>query len=375
MKTLPIHYFLKPITPTKETPVRFLTKLICAVVLIAASASPLQASLDFYDSFNYTNVNAQLATVAGTNWVAYAGGGVHPTNFLGSLSYPGLLTGSGDNSVLLNGAGESGTAARNLSQKPYNIANAPTLYYSLTLKVTSIIANDWGTAAGSWTNGSFMLGFNQKLQTGTAIGLGDAAAPLLIRTGDPNNTTGAASFQGYQLGVGVTAANTNRTFDPNHVYTTSDTLFIVVSYTFNSGTTNDDVAKLYVNPVPGSLESANTPVVTAASLGGDVSNNQIQSFFLRNNSVEPSSTQIDDLRVGTTWADVTPLDLALRIQAASPNTVISWTTNSTGYILETNATLDSTNWGTIASQIGIVNDRYSVTNSASSGNRFYRLRK
>jgi hypothetical protein len=37
-----------------------------------------------------------------------------------------------------------------------------------------------------------------------------------------------------------------------------------------------------------------------------VINNQIQSFFLRNNSVEPASSVIDDLRVGTTWEDVTP---------------------------------------------------------------------
>ena len=89
-------------------------------------------------------------------------------------------------------------------------------------------------------------------------------------------------------------------------YNPGDTLFLVLSYTFNSGVSND-VARLYVNPIPGSLEGANTPVVTTSGTVADVSNDQIQAFFLRNNSVEPAVTQIDDLRVGTTWADVTPV--------------------------------------------------------------------
>jgi MYXO-CTERM domain-containing protein len=32
----------------------------------------------------------------------------------------------------------------------------------------------------------------------------------------------------------------------------------------------------------------------------------IKSFFVRNNSVEPDELLIDELRIGTTWEDVTP---------------------------------------------------------------------
>lgn len=63
---------------------------------------------------------------------------------------------------------------------------------------------------------------------------------------------------------------------------------------------NDGAAKLWVNPVPGTAEGANTPVVTAGGGFTDVTGSQIQSFFLRNNSVEPATSVIDELRVGTT---------------------------------------------------------------------------
>lgn len=282
-------------------------KKLFTCIFFTAAVSQLHATLDLYDSFNYSPTDVQLGNVTSPNWVAYTGGSVHPTNTAGSLSYPGLQTASGDNSVLFNGAtpGLTGVAARNLTQL-YNIGNAPTLYYSLTFKVTTITTNEWGTPANSLT-GSFMMGFNQKLQNGTANGAADWAAPLTIRTGDPLNVSGTNNdFQGYQLGVGVTSTAGARTFDATHTYLPGDTLFLVLSYTFNSEA-SDDVAKLWVNPIPGTLEGANTPVVTTAAGAVDVTGSQIQSFFLRNNSVEPNRTQIDDLRVGTAWGDVTPV--------------------------------------------------------------------
>lgn len=352
-------------------------KLFLVGVLGFASVCQLHATLDFYDSFNYASTGVALTNAAPSIWVPYTGGltgGV--TNNAGSLSYPGLQTASGDNSVVFSGTAPSaGVDAHSLSQL-YNSNNVTTLYYSLTFKVTFITTNDWGNSPANYTGGSFMMGFNQKLTNGSTLAQGDAAAPVLIRTGDPFNadTNVANNFQGYQLGTGVTAATAARTYDASHSYTTNDTLFLVLSYTFNSGATND-VAKLYVNPVPGSLESANTPVVTA--VGTNVNNSQVQSFFLRNNSVEPGVTQIDDLRVGTTWADVTPVSSpTLRIEKALPNVLISWpTNNNTGFLLESNAVINTTNWGTVPNTVGTVGDRFYVTNDASIGNLFFRLRK
>ena len=278
------------------------------MVLVSVVGS--HAALEFYESFNYPTAGVQLSSAGSPSWGLYTGGGVDPKIAAGSLSYPGLVTSAGDNSLTYDGLGgtATGLASRNLSQT-YNIGNVSTLYYSLTFKVTAISATDWGGSAANYNAGSFMAGFSQKLSNGTALTQPDVGAPLLIRTGNPANTGGTANgFQQYQLGTGITASTTtsptSRVFDGANNYNIGDTLFLVLSYTFGAGTA-DDVAKLYVNPTPGSLEGANTPVVSATAFT-DIANNQIQSFFLRNNSVEPQSTVIDDLRVGTTWSDVTP---------------------------------------------------------------------
>ena len=355
-------------------------KKILAGFLISAAVSQLRAGEEFYDSFNYSPTDVQLATAATPTWVAYPvpAGGVHPTTLLGSLSYPRLQTATGDNSVLFNGAGAAGIAARNLSQV-YNIGNVTTLYYSLTFKVTSIVAGDW-TGMGNWLNGSFMLGFNQKLQNGTTIAQLDVAAPLLIRTGDPNNLSGMASdFQGYQLGVGVTASTAvpnSRTFDEGHVYNPGDTLFLVLAYTFNPGA-SDDVAKLYVNPVPGSPEGVNTPaVITPAGLA-DVNGNQIQSFYLRNNSVEPNGVQIDDLRVGTTWADVTPPFLAiLSIHRTPPSDVeLTWSAViGRTYRVQYKNDLTDPDWTDLSPDVTASGNTAALTDiSAAGSQRFYRV--
>jgi hypothetical protein len=300
-----VHFLVDYATKTSII-VATMRKELFATIVLCAAVSRTQAALDFYDSFNYSPTGVALTNAATGVWVpttsALAGG---PTNNAGSLSYPGLQTASGDNSVLFNGTGAAGTDARNLTTL-YNINNVSTLYYSLTFKVSTITTADWGGSAANFTGGSFMVGFNQKLRNATtAIGQGDAGAPLLIRTGDPNNVSGTANdFQQYQLGTGLTATTAQRAFDATHNYNPGDTLFLVLSYTFNPGA-SDDVVKLYVNPTPGSLEGANTPVVTVTG-GTEITGSQIQSIFVRNNSVEPAATLMDDLRVGTTWEDVTP---------------------------------------------------------------------
>ena len=58
--------------------------------------------------------------------------------------------------------------------------------------------------------------------------------------------------------------------------------------------------------LPGTAEGANTPAVATSAGLTDITGSQIQSFYLRNNSVEPATSVIDELRVGTTWEDVTP---------------------------------------------------------------------
>lgn len=284
-------------------------KRLFVCLVVSSTVFQLQAAIVFYDSFDYAPAGDQLSSAGFAAWALRNSPQVDPTVISGSLSYPGLKTASGDNSVAWNGTGPSGIATQLLDQI-YSINNAPTVYYSFTFQVSSIGTADWGGATPSnYLTGSFMMGFTQD--SGGGLANASVAAPLLIRTGDPTNATGTANdFQGFQLGTGVTAVQStaSRIFDGTRVYAPGVTLFLVLAYTFGPSA-NDDVAQLWVNPTPGSLESANVPVVTTIPTAGiaDVTNSQVQSFFLRNNSVQPTTAIVDDLRVGTTWGDVTPV--------------------------------------------------------------------
>jgi len=280
-------------------------KNIFACLFLCGTIASLKGAIVFYDSFDYGPAGTPLSVAGSSFWsLRNTGAPIDPTIAEGSVSYPGLQTVGTDNSIAFNGTGASGIASRVLGDV-YNLANGPTLYYSLTFRVTSITGADWG-GQSNWPTGAFMMGFSQD--TGIPLNNPNVAAPLLIRTGDPANVTGNADgFPGFQLGTGVTSAQntTSRVFDTTHVYSADTTLFLVFAYTFGPNA-SDDVARLWVNPVPGSAESANTPVVTTTGTP-DVVNGQIQGFFLRNNPVQPTSTVIDNLRVGTAWEDVTPV--------------------------------------------------------------------
>ncbi len=63
--------------------------------------------------------------------------------------------------------------------------------------------------------------------------------------------------------------------------------------------------------------------------------------------------------------------------AALPGAVrLTWPTNATGYLLETNSSLAlPAGWGVLTSNYGILNTNYAVTNAVGGATRFYRLSK
>jgi hypothetical protein len=66
----------------------------------------------------------------------------------------------------------------------------------------------------------------------------------------------------------------------------------------------------------------------------------------------------------------------LRIAAASTNTVVAWSTNAAGFVLETSAALpNSTNWSAETSLRGQVGSEFNVTNAPIPSSRFFRLKE
>ena len=274
-------------------------------ICLAAAAHQAQASLLFYDSFNYGPSGTSLGTAGSPTWVKNGASPDPTVQSVGGLTFPGLQVSADTVSLQYDGSGVNlGSGAPAATDGTALVANGTqgyisgSFYYSLLLKVTAIqvgTGNGFATG-GNLTQGSFMAGL-QTLTNTAAPAVGTSAAPLLIRSGD-----GTQFSATYQLGTSKTATAADRQFYTGQSFNVNDTVFVVLKYTFDS--INGDSASLFLNPTPGSSEPAaqlNVTTGTALTL-----HNGIRSFFVRNNSVEPDALLIDELRIGDTWADVTP---------------------------------------------------------------------
>ncbi|EAZ95342.1 candidate polysaccharide lyase, polysaccharide lyase family 14 protein [Flavobacteria bacterium BAL38] len=228
-------------------------------------------ALPYYEGFDYTAGNSLGAEQMWTN----ANSGDFITATAGSLAYTGLTTTG--NSISFDGAGID-------CFSPITPTTSGTVYYSFLMNI--------GTMAGvTNTSGGYIAGVGED---NTTLG-----ATFWTKRVDDTN---------FNLGIEVRTANAaNTTFDATS-YQTGQTYFVVVGYTFNATTTADDVVSLWVNPVVGSPEP--TATITDTHAATDLVD--ISTFFLRQDSTtETPAVQIDELRIGTAWADVVPVTASL----------------------------------------------------------------
>jgi hypothetical protein len=133
-----------------------------------------------------------------------------------------------------------------------------------------------------------------------------------------------------------------------NIGTLGQTNLVVMKYTFNAGANADTVA-LWVNPDPGSFggsEPAATtndvPATPASAMPpGTVTEAPagLQFFQVRGGSGTSQSgiLQIDNIRVGTTWADVTPTCLPAGIITPPASTAVSTNQKATFTIVASGA--------------------------------------
>lgn len=226
-----------------------------------------------YEPFDYPA--GQLLTTATTNW--YLNGTGDDTYVVpGSLSVSGLAPALG-NSITNGGAGAAVRIAL-----PSAITSG-SLYYSFALRV-----DDVGAAFTSIT--SFIASFIDGAST--------YGARLMPRRVDDDT---------YNLGVTKVSASAVVWAPDNFV--DGQTLFIVGRYTFNSGSTTDDAVDLWINPSPGTFGAGSppAPTLTAALTGTDLTS--IAQFTFRQNTAgnTPAAMTFDELRIGFSWAEVTPV--------------------------------------------------------------------
>ena len=222
----------------------------------------------------------------------------------GSLSYSTLTT-SG-NSIGFDGAGSENFTS-------FTPNNSGTVYYSYLLNVPSmtVATNSFG-------------GYISGLGASTS----DQGATLWTKRVDDTS---------YNVGIEVrTAANTATVID-NTTYTTTTyqtgvTYLVVVAYTFNDAGVADDTVKLWIDPVLNAAEPS--PLLTDVQATTATDLTAVSKFFFRqDSSTETPALQIDELRIGTTWADVTSSTLGIKTnEIAGLNIYPNPVTNGTLFI-------------------------------------------
>jgi hypothetical protein len=275
-----------------------------------------------YEPFDYDAVGT---TVEGkTNpdsetWVGAYGNATAPSLIKvksGSLDVPFPLLPEVGNSAEVDGGPSSvgtnpqqnGKALRLPLGTTITLNSGDTVYYSMALRIDELTGSNN-------TTGGFFFSMNNSAGA-TTNNPGANAAKIQVRI-DP--TDPAKYNLGIFRNVNATAAATSW----SGPLTVGDTLFVVGSYETVAGDQND-IARLWINPDPSTFaDAAFSPLTTPPTLidnstltGQDIG---IASVLLRQ-SPAPHVT-LDELRVGNTWADVTPIpepaSLALLLAACA----------------------------------------------------------
>jgi autotransporter-associated beta strand protein len=302
---------------------------IVAAVTAGAFAPRASATLVTSDAFDYT-AGARLIgqTNPGTSKVwgdpptpAQPAAGVDTQHIAyGHQAFPGMAAPTGNSLTIPNDI--QSNIARIDFPGTQSVATAPDgLFFSFTMKLASFSSLPAGTGTGqagstAQQNGAFVAGYNwgsnaggNGMQTAAAYG----AQFRIRREVDANN----AETGKYQLGI---IKNNNPTsgvvlyaWDTTHSYSVGETLLITASYKFNGASSGagsvDDEAFLWVNPIPG--EAAPAPTVTAPTGAGTndmyaTNSYRAQSFYFRSDANQPGNMLVDELRVGTSFDEVTP---------------------------------------------------------------------
>jgi hypothetical protein len=282
---------------------------------LVMSGGTAKAALLVYDGFAESS-DTVGANLGGTNpalspgqsptpssWVAQTG--VTDNSFVSqNLSFPASYTNApavaGGSAVSINGNDDSpnGNVDRVVLSSSFGSGNGlSTGYYSLLMDVTDLTNIEANGVGQPSNNYALVASFSDS--NGLTGGLGTQTSGLYVRAGADSGT--------FDVGIG---ANRNGVVWSTSDYAVGTTLFLAAD--FISGA--PDTSSLWINPQLG-LSSAPSPDFTSNSgEAGGFGDNLVDVFDLASNPGDPTGGNgvvVDEVRVGTTFADVTPAGAAL----------------------------------------------------------------
>jgi len=226
-------------------------------------------TLPLYDGFDYT-VSEDLNNQP--NWTGFNGGASIAVGGPGGLTYPGLANGSQTgNHIAFQGSGQE-------SKIEFTPVTSGTVYTSFIFQITDLSAitdlNDGGYfAALANSDSSYDLRFWVHPDT------------------DPVGTT---------FDISITATTFNPTFAGS--YNINESILIVMSYTPGTGE-----IKGWVNPT---MLGGAEPTPDFSETDTDVENTMDRFVLRQDSNGETPSILFDELRIGTSFAEVTPQTLS-----------------------------------------------------------------
>lgn len=246
------------------------TTFLATTVMAITSLASAQATLPLYEPFAYPAGNLTGNSINGGTWTQTGSNTVSPIQVsAGSLTYTGLPASAGGKVTLLN--------ATNFEDSGLDITgqNSGSVYASFILDVVN---------PGN-TTGDYIFHFSSA-----GTGSSDYRTRVFVRQG-----SGGATF----FNVGLRHGSSDALAWSGDL-SVGTPIFVVVAYNFNSG---DDSSSLWVNPTLGQA-SPPAPDLTATA-AQDLTT--LGRVGLRQGSAATTmNVQVDELRVSTSWTDVTP---------------------------------------------------------------------
>lgn len=250
-----------------------------SVTSAVATLTVITNLLFLYEPFDYPNVGGPVSSNTPANW-SYGGTGANDLNVVeGNLTYPGLWPSAG-NSVTNGGAG---LGVRRLFGT--NLGSGQ-VYFSALFRIMDLGYGLWNGSPAAGTQVGAFADTNATSNFRLAV---------MVKSNSPTS---------YVLGVQKGGTGVTPAFDTT-AYRAGETVLLVGRYDFE---VTPNTVSLWINPALSFLGSNAPPpngfITTNTGTDGFI----IDRFNIRQNTAAsvPAAMQWDELRVGPTWASVTP---------------------------------------------------------------------
>ena len=223
---------------------------------VVFTVNDIVQTLPLYESFDYT---ASETLASQDNWTNnFSGDDVLIES--GSLSYTGLPSSVG-NSISFDGSGADPSI-------DFTSTSSGKIYASFILKVTDLSSMDSSDYFGILRDDT-----------------GNYVSRLFI---------GFIDDATFKIGISNSSTLTQET---SAVYNQDDVLFVVMSYDLDA-----DTVSAWINPTLGGAE----PTATLTEAAASAATNIVQFLFRQDNAGDTPGMTIDELRISSSWSDVSP---------------------------------------------------------------------